>query len=176
MTFGKQRLWGAVGWGVFGSVAGYLLSHVLPANSTASYGFLFAIFFLGALITLLEIWLFFPARLDHPEKQAIGESGGEDEAEGSDSARFQFSQLLEFVTFPNLIFYLSLLTMGASNALHYNVMILYLLKIGGSEFLWGIDTFVMCVGEVITFYIADWIIKVLQREKEVTTELLLTFT
>lgn len=139
--YGKQRLWGTIGWGGLAPLIGYL--NELATGGSASINYSPGFYMLAAFTVLDVLSLCF---LDVPRSTRSG-------------------QLLKDVrsVLANaraLFFTFSVLNMGFLMGFVWSYSLLYLQDLGGSPTLLGANLAVQCFGgEVLVLFFSGWIIK-----------------
>lgn len=133
-AYGRQRLWGAVGWGIAGTLLGALLDHV---------GLHWA--FYGALFFLVGCWL--AARRLAVQPVQIGQPFWR-------GVRFFVN------SWPWLVFLITLFINGLASGVLNNFLFLYLDQLGASRSLMGISLLVATLSEVPIFFFGE---RLLQR-------------
>ncbi|GIY14161.1 MFS_1_like domain-containing protein [Caerostris darwini] len=133
--FGKQRLWGSIGWGAIAPLAGYINDYT--GDFVASWS-------LMTLMLLLFLWNLTKIDLVKPHfsKNILGDVGTI-----LKSKEFLAS---EFVIFIN----------GIATGIIWFYLLWFLLSIGGNELLCGLAQTVQHFGGTIPFmFFSDWIIR-----------------
>ncbi|CAL1290974.1 unnamed protein product [Larinioides sclopetarius] len=133
--FGRQRLWGAIGWGVVAPLAGFLNDYT--QNFLAAW-------ILMAVMLLLFLWNLFKLDLVKPHfsKNILRDVG-------------TVLKSKEFLSFELVI-----LMNGISLGMVWFYLIWFLRSIGGSELLCGLCLTVQSFGGSIPFmFYSDWIIR-----------------
>jgi len=131
--YGRQRMWGAVGWGLTGAVAGVVVERYgLPA------GF-------GGYALLMGIGLFVASRL-----QVRGGQLGQP---------FWLGLRTLIRNRPLVVFLLTVFVAGMGTSLVHSYLFLYLRDMGASETLMGLSLTVATVSEVPVFFVSGWLIK-----------------
>jgi len=128
-AYGRQRLWGAVGWGIAGTGLGALLDHV---------GLHWA--FYGALFFLVGCWL--AARRLAVQRVQIGQPFWR-------GVRFFVS------SWPWLVFLITLFINGLASGVLNNFLFLYLDQLGASRSLMGISLLVATLSEIPIFFFGE---------------------
>lgn len=124
--YGQLRLWGAVGWGVMAPLAGWMVR---------SWGLQWV--FYGYVI-LMGSSLFLVTRV--PDVEApVGEGLGR-------SLRMLFGRR------DLLLFMISVLVVGVGNAVMSNFLVLFLVRLGGSETLYGLSLTVTTMSEIPVYF------------------------
>ncbi|GFR16925.1 major facilitator superfamily domain-containing protein 6 [Trichonephila clavata] len=133
--FGKQRLWGAVGWGSIAALAGFINDYT--GDFLASW-LLMAAMFLAFLWNISKLDLVKP----HFSKNILGDVGS-------------LFKSKEFLAFEVVI-----LMNGMSTGMIWFYLIWFLTAIGGSEFLCGLSLMVQTLLGVLPFmFFSGWFVK-----------------
>lgn len=127
--YGRLRLWGALGWGVAGTVAGLLIERF-----GLTWSFYSALVFLAGCLVATMRFRIQPAQIGQPFWQGI---------------RF-------FVTNrPWLVFLITLFINGAAAGVSNNFLFLYLDELSASETLMGASLLVATASEIPIFFFGD---------------------
>ncbi|GFS49996.1 major facilitator superfamily domain-containing protein 6 [Trichonephila clavipes] len=133
--FGKQRLWGAVGWGSIAALSGFINDYT---GDFLSSWLLMAAMFLAFLWNISKLDLVKP----HFSENILGDVGS-------------LFKSKEFLAFEVVI-----LMNGMSTGMIWFYLIWFLTAIGGSEFLCGLSLTVQTLLGVLPFmFFSGWIIK-----------------
>ena len=149
-NFGKQRLWGAIGFGLASIASGVGLE--LSGKKSPSYFTMFYIF-LGSQVFLFVSCCFL--RLDfHQETK-------EDLLDKQERTKIQFLKDLMkiFKKFHVIFFFMTLLVMGVADRMLYSFMFLFIEEINGSKIVMGLSILVACLSEGLMFPFTHYIIK-----------------
>ncbi|GFU91815.1 major facilitator superfamily domain-containing protein 6-B [Trichonephila clavipes] len=139
--YGRQRMYGTIGWGMFALLAGYL-NHVVTGSSLlVSYwpGFYMAIIFY-----IFDIGAICKLQIKHIRK-----------------AKNVFKDVGRLFLQPKiLLFLLQIICSGMLRGIFSTYQLWYLESLGASQLLLGSVTSTQCfLGEVIFFFISGWIIQ-----------------
>ncbi|CAL1282377.1 unnamed protein product [Larinioides sclopetarius] len=133
--FGRQRLYGAIGWGLMSPIGGLLNDYT--SDFTTSWILMAAM----SIMSLLNI-----LRLDLVKPQF------------SKNLLKDIGSVLRSIEF--LAFKLCVLLNGVCSGVLWNYLVWYLTVIGGSRFLCGmVQTVQCCVGEIPCMFFSGWVIK-----------------
>ena len=149
-NFGKQRLWGAIGFGLASIASGVGLE--LSGEKSPSYFTMFYIF-LGSQVFLFVSCCFL--RLDfHQETK-------EDLLDKQERTKIEFLKDLMkiFKKFHVIFFFMTLLVMGVADRMLYSFMFLFIEEINGSKIVMGLSILVACLSEGLMFPFTHYIIK-----------------
>ncbi|KAG8179146.1 hypothetical protein JTE90_015336 [Oedothorax gibbosus] len=141
--YGRQRLWGTIGWGLFSPLAGYLNELVSGDSFLKAYQ-------AGALVQviLLIYDLCIVNRLKTKNLKC------------SQNIYKDFVKV--FCQFKMMAFMLSVLVIGAFTALMWTLLFWHLMDLGGTSGLLGLVSAVQCfLGELVFFFFAGRIISTL---------------
>lgn len=131
--YGKQRLWGAVGWGVSGTVFGALIE-----QTGLSWAFVGSLFFLGSCLLAAQRLRVQSVTLGQPFWQGL---------------RF-------FATrWPWLVFLLTVFMNGLAAGVGNNFLFLYLDQLHATKTLMGFSLLVATMSEVPIFFFGDRLLK-----------------
>ncbi len=148
--FGKQRLWGAVGFGLaaFASGVGIQLSGTEEPN----YNTMFYIF-LGSNLCLFVSCIFLKV------KPPSNSPNVDETAELTPSNKGLMKQLKKFHV---IFFFTTVFVMGMANGLLYGYMFLFIQDLKGSNIIMGLSILVACSTEVMMFPVSSYVIGVLR--------------
>lgn len=132
-AYGRQRLWGAVGWGIAGTLLGALLDHV--GLHWAFYGALFFLVGCGLAARRLAVQ---PVQIGQPFWRGV---------------RFFVN------SWPWLVFLITLFINGLASGVLNNFLFLYLDQLGASRSLMGISLLVATLSEVPIFFFGERLLK-----------------
>lgn len=141
--YGRQRLWGTVGWGLLSPVAGYLNELVSGDSFLKAYQ-------AGALVqvTLLLYDLCIVNRLKTKNLKC------------SQNVCKDFASV--FCQFKMIAFMLSVLVIGSFTALMWSYLFWHLINLGGNRILLGLVPAVQCfLGELVFFFFSGKLISTL---------------
>lgn len=150
--FGKQRLWGAVGFGLAAFASGVGIE--LSGSKGPNYFTMFYIF-LGSNICLFISCCF----LDMSGQAA---KSGLLKKEKSKRPNLMKGLIKTFKKFNVTFFFFTVLIMGIANGLLYGFMFLYIQDLNGSKIIMGLSILVACSTEVMMFPISNTVIKFLR--------------
>ncbi|CAL1300365.1 unnamed protein product [Larinioides sclopetarius] len=146
--FGRQRLYGAIGWGLMSPVGGLLIDYT--NDFTASW-ILMVIMSIVSLLNILRLDLIKP-KFSKNLLQDIG----------------AVLRSKEFLAFKLCVF-----LNGIGTGVMWFYLVWYLTTIGGSRFLCGMVQFVQCfVGEIPFMFFSGWVIKKIGHFNVLTLALL----
>ena len=141
--YGKQRAWGAAGWGLSAAGIGFLTDSLSTCIDT-NYGIHFYLF--GGLLGLSTIF----AILVRPEGNI-----SQGEMRLIRSLKMLLSQ-------PDVVVFLfGMILCGGVITIVENFLFLFLEDIGGRQTVMGLSLLSMCIGEVLVFVPSGWLIKTL---------------
>ena len=150
--FGKQRLWGAVGFGLAAFASGVGIE--LSGSKGPNYFTMFYIF-LGSNVCLFVSCCF----LDMSGQAA---KSGLLKKEKSKRPNLMKGLINTFKKFNVTFFFFTVLIMGIANGLLYGFMFLYIQDLKGSNIIMGLSILVACSTEVMMFPISNTVIKFLR--------------
>jgi PPP family 3-phenylpropionic acid transporter len=131
--YGRQRLWGAVGWGITGALAGVLVEHHGLAMSFGGYA------------VMMALALFAAARLEF----------------GGVSVRQPLWAGLWIIARngPLVVFLLTVLAAGMGSSLVHGYLFLYLKDLGAPATLMGLTLTVATLSELPIFFYSSWLLR-----------------
>lgn len=132
--YGKQRLWGAVGWGVMATIVGALIE-----RTSLTWGFVGSLFFMGCCLYAAQKLAVQSVSLGQPFWQGM---------------RFFVTQ------WPWLVFLITIFMNGVASGVGNNFLFLYLDQMAASKTLMGLSLLVATASEVPIFFFGD---RLLQR-------------
>lgn len=138
--YGKQRLWGSIGFGVGSAITGNIIAHFCNIHM------LFYLFIFFAIVLYLSI-IRFPINAIPSENQNFWE---------------EIRVIIKWKTLP--LFYV-VLSLGTGHGVLETIVWLFVKDIGGNEDLIGFALLTMCVSEVFFFFISDIILSKLGNYK-----------
>ena len=150
--FGKQRLWGAVGFGLAAFASGVGIE--LSGSKGPNYFTMFYIF-LGSNVSLFISCCFLDMS-GHQHKNNLLNK------EREKKPNLTKGLIKTFRKFNVSFFFLTVLIMGIANGLLYGFMFLYIQDLKGSKIIMGLSILVACSTEVIMFPISNSVIKLLR--------------
>ncbi|GFU06646.1 major facilitator superfamily domain-containing protein 6 [Nephila pilipes] len=133
--FGKQRLYGAVGWGLFAPIAGYL------SDFTSDYLTAWIIF---TVLSLVMLWNISQMDLVKPQ-----------------SSKSLYKDIRTIIKSKNFLFFeVGVLTTGIGIGFLYSYLGWFVVSIGGNRLLCGLVETIQCfVGEIPMMFFSGWILK-----------------
>ncbi|XP_078658849.1 LOW QUALITY PROTEIN: major facilitator superfamily domain-containing protein 6-like [Branchiostoma floridae x Branchiostoma belcheri] len=142
--FGKQRLWGAVGFGLASVIAGFAMDNFSERRQNqdeTDYSVTFYMFAGFGTATLLTVAFGFEKwRQARPQKM--------------------FQSLQRFLRRPNeLLFLVIMFIIGSSFGTKANFLFWYLKDIGGSQLLLGLALMISCMGELPFMFFSGKLIR-----------------
>ena len=150
--FGKQRLWGAVGFGLAAFASGVGIE--LSGSKGPNYFTMFYIF-LGSNICLFISCCFLDMS-GHSSKSDLIKK------EKSKKPNLMKGLIKTFKKFNVTFFFFTVLIMGIANGLLYGFMFLYIQDLKGSKIIMGLSILVACSTEVMMFPVSNTVIKFLR--------------
>ncbi|XP_065054909.1 major facilitator superfamily domain-containing protein 6-like [Rhopilema esculentum] len=150
-NFGKQRLWGAVGFGLASLASGVGIE--LSGNVGPNYFTMFYIF-TGSNICLMVACSF----LKMPIQPTIKEGNGASLDQQQNVT--VLNGLVRALRKPSVLFFFTtVLMMGMADNLLYSFMFLYIQDLNGSKIVMGLSVLVSCCAEALIFPFTNSIIK-----------------
>ncbi|XP_055937435.1 major facilitator superfamily domain-containing protein 6-like isoform X2 [Argiope bruennichi] len=139
--FGKQRMWGTIGWAIFALAAGALNHAFSRSGSGTNY---VPGFYLSIAIYTLDIFMIWKLQLKTPK-----------------SVKNIFKNVAWLLLKPRIIiFLLEVIAIGMIRGVYITYSLWFLESIGASALLLGSITSLQCfLGEIPFFYISGWIIR-----------------
>lgn len=146
--YGRQRLFGSVGWGIGSLVSGAVVTafNSCPFEDSINYVSCFYVF-AGAMILDFFVGLFFnfvPAPPKHDAANTENEF---------------WKGLKIFYNLKNGAFIFTLLFLGFSHSLQLSFLFWFLQDIGGTPILFTIIVAVNCLSEVVMFFLATYFVQ-----------------
>ncbi|XP_078591661.1 major facilitator superfamily domain-containing protein 6-like [Branchiostoma floridae x Branchiostoma japonicum] len=139
--YGRQRLWGSVGWGIFATVSGFSTDILGDESGQSNYDFAFYSFAAFGAVTLLLVGFTFKRW---------------DQSEPENMAR----HIRKLICKKNVIVFLSVLfVLGSSFGVLETFAFWYLKDLGGSQLLLGLCLTVNCIAEVPFFFFSGRLIE-----------------
>ncbi|CAH1261838.1 MFSD6 [Branchiostoma lanceolatum] len=139
--YGRQRLWGSVGWGIFATVSGFSTDLLGDGNGQSNYAFAFYSFLAFGVVTLLLVGFTFK-RWDQSEPQSM------------------VNNVRQLICKKNVIVFLSVLfVLGSSFGVLETFAFWFLKDLGGSQLLLGLCLTVNCIAEVPFFFFSGKLIE-----------------
>jgi len=129
--YGKQRLYGAVGWGTMSLIIGAIVTET---------GNIFYCFWSYLVITLLSTVVAFFL------KQTKSDSH-------MDKSFFKRAFMLLTSSVETFLTYIIAFIMGIAAGVHYTFLFLFLQSLGGTELLMGLSLTVTCIAELPFFFL-----------------------
>ena len=150
--FGKQRLWGAVGFGLAAFASGVGIE--LSGSKGPNYFTMFYIF-LGSNICLFICCCFLDMSGQASKNDLL-------KKERSKKPNLLKGLIKTFKKFNVTFFFFTVLIMGIANGLLYGFMFLYIQDLKGSKIIMGLSILVACSTEVMMFPVSNTVIKFLR--------------
>ncbi|KAL6053380.1 Major facilitator superfamily domain-containing protein 6 [Balamuthia mandrillaris] len=134
-NYGRERLWGAISWGLLALIMGYVLS----IASTWFWGL--AVYAIGMLLFVLALWL---SRISFPEVQALP----------------AWREVRVLLANGRVVsFFFTIFIMGMGFCIISSFLFLFLREIGGSELLMGLSLVFTVATEIPFFFYAGWALR-----------------
>ncbi|GFS49997.1 major facilitator superfamily domain-containing protein 6 [Trichonephila clavipes] len=139
--YGKQRMWGTIGWGSFALLAGYLNQVVTGTSSTYNYS---AGFYMAVALFVLDMLMITQLKVENTK-----------------TSKNIFKDVGSLIVKPRiLLFLLQVLFVGIFRGMSSYYVFWYLRTLNASQFLLGCTSAVLCfLGELPFFFFSGWIIK-----------------
>ncbi|CAL1299110.1 unnamed protein product [Larinioides sclopetarius] len=139
--YGKQRMWGTMGWGSFAFIAGYL--NQLTTGSSSKYNFS-AGFFMSIVLFLIDLLVISKLKLENTKK-----------------SKHIFKDVGNLISKPSIIlFLLRVLSVGIFRGMSSYYVFWYLRTLNASQMVLGCASAVLCfLGELPFFFLSGWIIR-----------------
>ncbi|XP_066300436.1 major facilitator superfamily domain-containing protein 6-like isoform X1 [Branchiostoma lanceolatum] len=141
--YGKQRLWGAVGWGLVSVIAGFAMDSFSEGQNEdrTDYSITFYMFAGFGTLTMLTVAFGFEKwRQTRPQKM--------------------FRSLRKLLREPNqLLFLVIMFILGSSFGVKANFLFWYLKDMGGSQLLLGLALMVSCAAEIPFMFFSGILIR-----------------
>ncbi|XP_065838367.1 major facilitator superfamily domain-containing protein 6-like [Oscarella lobularis] len=147
--YGKQRLWGAVGWGLGAVGGGYVADGETPCD--VKYTMLFIIFISVSSLGIIAAFFVCPSKtLSSPVK----------DKEKNEKELLPFIQRFKAIfSNPNIIaFLIAIWTLAMFMILIDNFLFWFLQDLGANQTLLGLSLAFTCMGEVPVFFISGRVI------------------
>lgn len=145
--YGRQRLFGSVGWGIGSLMSGAVVTafNSCPFEDSINYVTIFYVFAV-AMIMDLFVAFFFPFPTAPPKHEASTDN--------------EFWKGLKiFYNLKNGAFIFTLLFLGFSHSLQLSFLFWFLQDIGGTPILFTVIVAVNCLSEVIMFFMATYFVQ-----------------
>ena len=145
--YGRQRLFGSVGWGIGSLMSGAVVTafNSCPFEDSINYVTIFYVFAV-AMIMDLFVAFFFPFPTAAPKHEASTDN--------------EFWKGLKiFYNLKNGAFIFTLLFLGFSHSLQLSFLFWFLQDIGGTPILFTVIVAVNCLSEVIMFFMATYFVQ-----------------
>ena len=142
--YGKQRLWGAIGWGISSFVVGSVISTVQEkseCNVPSHVNYLPCFYAFAVLMT----FAFIPALFFCFEDRNLPTEN-------------LTEKLRTLMNFDSIVFLLLIQQFGNSWGLIQTFLLWHLQDLGGTQFLFSVIAGVQCVSEVVSYHIAGYAI------------------
>ena len=150
--FGKQRLWGAVGFGLAAFASGVGIE--LSGQKGPNYFTMFYIF-LASNICLVVCCCLLKMTGHHSKDDLLNN-------ERKKKPNLMKGLIKTFKKFNVTFFFFTVLVMGIANGLLYGFMFLYIQDLKGSKIIMGLSILVACSTEVMMFPISNKVIQLLR--------------
>lgn len=139
--YGKQRMWGTIGWGSFALLAGYLNQVVTGTSSTYNYS---AGFYMAVALFVTDMLMITQLKVENAK-----------------TSKNIFKDVGSLIVKPRiLLFLLLVLFVGIFRGMSSYYVFWYLRSLNASQFLLGCTSAVLCfLGELPFFFFSGWIIK-----------------
>ncbi|GFT15713.1 major facilitator superfamily domain-containing protein 6 [Nephila pilipes] len=139
--YGRQRMWGTIGWGIFSLLAGYLNHVGTIASNITSY---WPGFYMSVVFYSLDIGAFWKIQMKHVK-----------------SERNIFKDVGKLLLKTKIVlFILQVTCVGLIRGVFLTYLLWYLESLGASQLLLGSITAIQSfLGEVIFMFISGWIIR-----------------
>ncbi|GFS57309.1 MFS_1_like domain-containing protein [Nephila pilipes] len=139
--YGKQRMWGTIGWGSFALLAGYLNQVVTDTSSAYNYS---AGFYMGIVLFVMDMLMITQFKVENAK-----------------TSKNIFRDVGSLIVKPRiLLFLLQVLFVGIFRGMSSYYVFWYLRTLNASQFLLGCTSAVLCfLGELPFFFFSGWIIK-----------------
>jgi MFS family permease len=141
LLYGKQRLWGAISYGIMASIVGFTISETCNILSFYYYFFAFSV------IYIVTLCFFKIDASKHNETTQLT------------SEVFWEKMLIIVNSYKILSFLCVIFVIGNANGALYSLLFVFLKNLGASETLLGLTVFVMCFAEVILFFFSPQILE-----------------
>lgn len=144
-SYARQRLWGAIGWGSFSLVSGWLVEYL---------GGFRGAYLLHALLSILVLIPSYGMDFEPLLLETERHEGGQD---------LSFVEKVSILlSFPDArVFFFMMFIMGTAVGTIEGFLFFVIEDFGGTKFLMGLTLTVTCVSETIVFYYAQTIIQIL---------------
>ena len=149
--FGKQRLWGSIGFGLAAFASGVGVD--LSGGNKPNYFTMFYIF-LTSNVCLFICCCFL-------DMSGAGQTSNNDNRESLKKPHLIKGLIYSFKKFNVTFFFITVLMMGFANGLLFGFMFLYIQDLNGSRIVMGVSILVACMTEVLMFPISSKTIKLL---------------
>lgn len=138
--YGRQRVWGTIGWAVGSFFGGYINDLVSPDASNIDYSFSF---YLAGLVMIVDLIPVSQLKVD--------------EIKYSPNI---FKDVCFLLSQPYIVFYMGITFVnGILSGLVWNYQFWFFKEIGASQVLLGLSQVTECLVELPCFVIASWVIK-----------------
>lgn len=149
-TYGKVRLWGAVGWGIFAAIMGWIVT----------FSDLKATFVGFACLVGVTLLILVPFPMGRPHHHDELKHQQRLRARQEDSAAVRMLRL--FSSFEVLSFFFTVFTLGFCMGAILSTLFLYLKVLGASELLMGLSITFTCIAEVPFFFFFERLVALLK--------------
>ncbi|XP_019640591.1 PREDICTED: major facilitator superfamily domain-containing protein 6-like [Branchiostoma belcheri] len=151
--YGRQRLWGSIGWGIFATVSGFSTDLLGDENGQSNYDFAFYSFAAFGMVTLLLVGFTFKSW---------------NQSEQHNMAH----HIRQLICKKNVIVFLSVLfVLGSSFGVLETFAFWFLKDLGGSQLLLGLCLTVNCIAEVPFFFFSGKLIEKISHKGVFTVAL-----
>ncbi|GFT53884.1 major facilitator superfamily domain-containing protein 6 [Nephila pilipes] len=139
--YGRQRMWGTIGWGIFSLLAGILNHAVSGSSILVSY---WPGFYMSLAFYVLDIGVIWKWKIKQVRK-----------------VKNAFKNVGRLLYQPKvLLFLLQIICAGMLRGIFSTYLLWYLESLGASQLLMGSVTSMQCfLGEVVFFFISGWLIQ-----------------
>ena len=143
VDFGKQRLWGAVGYGLAAFASG--LGVQLSGAGKPNYTTMFYIYLASNFCLLIACTQLYKKGSDNPQEEKLGE------AQDEEKPNILKQLLVTLSKFHVTFWFATIFIMGVANGLLYGYMFWFIEDLKGSEILMGLSILIACTTEVFMF-------------------------
>ena len=140
--WGPQRTWGAIGYPLFGAVAGYVMDTVRGKTGDITYAWCFALFFLHHLLATFSVYCY--------------------KTHGAVKCSNPIQKLYQLLKNPEVLsLYLLTLLLGMLMGIIETFRFWHLQNLGASQLLLGLSLIMGCIPEIVVMFVMTYIIKLL---------------
>ncbi|CAL1299107.1 unnamed protein product [Larinioides sclopetarius] len=138
--YGKQRMWGTMGWGTFAFLAGYLNQWATGSSSKYNYS---AGFYMSIVLFLMDLLVISKLKLENAK-----------------TSKHIFKDVGSLIIKPRIIlFLLQVFSVGIFRGMSSYYVFWYLRTLNASQMVLGCASAVLCfLGELPFFFLSGWII------------------